>query len=271
MKKILLVFCLLGAAVRSEPLQVWCGVPPLTAVVQVIGGERVTANSFMSGAQDPCVYSPTPKAVARAQQADLFITAGMPFEKIVAERLQTLNPALTVLDTSTGIPDQGDPHIWMSLTVLSKIAEDIEQALSRLDPDGSVLYAHNLNGFRNRLAQLHGEWTDRLKALRGVTFYAYHPVLGHFAADYGLIQQTVELDGKSPSPRQLLGLINRARDEQVRVIFVQPQFNERPARILADRIGGKTVAVNPLAEDPVSVIEQAAATIAEFYASRTNP
>jgi len=271
MTKTLIAFCLMAAAARSEPLEVWCGVPPLTTVVQTIGGERVAAHSFMSGAQDPCVYSPTPRAVARAQQAGLFVTAGMPFETIVAERLQTLNPNLTVLDTSQGIADNGDPHIWMSLKNLSCIAGEIVQTLSRLDPGGAALYQQNGSDFQQRLARLHGELTARLEPVRGVIFYAYHPILGHFADDYGLIQQTVELDGKSPTPKQLLGLINRAREEQVRVIFVQPQFSQRPSRILADRIGGQVIAVNPLADDPVSVIEQAAATLAEFYATRPNP
>jgi zinc transport system substrate-binding protein len=268
-----LITAILGAslAVQAAELTVQCGVPPLAAVVRAVGGDRVVVRSMMDGQQDPCVYSPSPKAVASARDADIFFTAGMSFEKAVAEKLLAMNPALTVVDTSVGVTIPGDPHIWMSLPVLSKIAGDISQALIHADPAGAAFYQERLEGYRRDLSERHAKIRQKLSPFQGVTFYVYHPVLGHFAEEYGLIQQTVELEGKSPAPQQLLGLIKRARTENVRVVFVQPQFSDKPARILAERIGGEVVPVNPLAEDTVAVIEQVAERIEIAYAPRQKP
>jgi zinc transport system substrate-binding protein len=268
-----LITAILGAslAVQAAELTVQCGVPPLAAVVNTVGGDRVLVRSMMDGSQDPCVYSPSPKTVASARDADIFFTAGMPFENAVAKKLLAMNPALTVVDTSVGVTIPGDPHIWMSLPVLAKMAEDIRQALSRADPAGAAFYQENLETFRRKLSGQHEDLKRKLQPFQGVTFYVYHPILGHFAEEYGLIQQTVELEGKSPAPQQLLGLIRRARAENVRVVFVQPQFSDKSARILAERIGGQVVPVNPLAEDTVAVIEQAAERIAQAYAPRQKP
>jgi zinc transport system substrate-binding protein len=269
--KIFIFITLLSTMTQAAPLNVWCGIPPLTSVVKTVGGERVKVASLMTGSQDPHTFSPSPKAVAGAREACVFFTVGMPFESTVAEKLKAMNPELQVVNLAEGIPGLDDPHVWMSLPVLAEMAAVIEQALSRIDPGGAGVYQSNCKAFQQQLAGRHEVLKLKLKPFQGVTFYVYHPSFGYFAQDYGLNQEAVELEGKSPSPKQLLGLINRARKENVRIVFVQPQFSDKSARILAERIGGRVVPVNQLAEDPVSVIEQAAESIVQSYESRQKP
>jgi zinc transport system substrate-binding protein len=269
--RIFILITLLGAITQAAPLNVRCGIPPLTSVVKAVGGERVNVSSLMTGSQDPHTFSPSPKAVAGARAADLFFTVGMPFENTVVEKLKVMNPELQVVNLAEGITASGDPHVWMSLPVLAEMATVVEQALSRADPDGAEIYQSNGKAFQRQLAERHEALKLKLKPFQGVTFYVYHPVFGYFAQDYGLKQEAVELDGKTPSPKQLLGLIRRAREENVRIIFVQPQFSDKSARILAERIGGQVVPVNQLAEDPAAVIEQAAESIAHSYEPRHTP
>lgn len=269
-KRLLSLLCLAATCGWGAPPEVWCGVEPVAGLVRAIGGEGVVAESLLRGAQDPCVFSPTPRAVARMRQADLFFTAGMPFERAAADRLQAMNPAVRVVDLSKGIDTDGDPHIWMSLTALSSMAERIAQELRLFDPARTAEIERNLKTLQDDLAVRHKRLQAMLEPYRGTLFYVVHPVLGGFARDYGLVQQPVEVDGRSPSPRQLLSLIERARDEGVRLIFVQPQFSDRPARILASRIGGWTVELNPLAADPAPVLEQAAEEIVRAYSPEEN-
>ena len=44
-------------------------------------------------------------------------------------------------------------------------------------------------------------------------------------------------------------MIQQAKEEKARVIFVQPQFSDRAAKTVAKAIDGQVVAINPLAED----------------------
>lgn len=252
--------------VQAGALNIWCGIPPLVSVAEAVGGDRVQVESLMNSSQDPHTWSPSPKAVAGLRNADLFLTAGMPFEQVVAEKLAGMNSGLRVINTAAALDAAADPHIWLSLPNLSAIAEAVEAALSQADPAGAAVYRQNCAAYQRQIAGKHAQLQQDLASLNGRTFYVYHPVFGYFAKDYGLRQGVVELEGKSPSPKDLLGLIHRAREEQVRVIFVQPQFNQRPARIIADRIGGAVVPLNPLLEDPVAVMEQAASILTEAYA-----
>ena len=64
-------------------------------------------------------------------------------------------------------------------------------------------------------------------------------------------QEAVEVEGKSPTPRQLYSLLTRAKTDKVKIVFVQPQFDRKSAQAIANGIGGEVVPLDPLAEDVV--------------------
>jgi zinc transport system substrate-binding protein len=77
----------------------------------------------------------------------------------------------------------------------------------------------------------------------------FHPAWGYFARTYKLKQIPIELEGKAPKPAQLQNLIVRARRDKIKVIFVQPQFSSKSARLIAAEIGGRVIVADPLAAD----------------------
>jgi zinc transport system substrate-binding protein len=109
------------------------------------------------------------------------------------------------------------------------------------------------------------ELADQLKGLKGTTIFVYHPAFGYFLDRYGLRQETVEIRGKQPSPQQIKRLIEHAKEEQVQVIFVQPQFRRHSAQALAKAIGGTVEIINPLAENYLDNLRHMGETIAKSY------
>ena len=100
------------------------------------------------------------------------------------------------------------------------------------------LWTRELDGLDARIRRA-------LRPFRGQTFYVFHPAFGYFADAYGLRQKSVETEGKSPTPRQLLALIKQARAEGVKIIFLQPQFDRRAADAVATALGGDGGAHGP--------------------------
>jgi ABC-type Zn uptake system ZnuABC Zn-binding protein ZnuA len=78
---------------------------------------------------------------------------------------------------------------------------------------------------------------------------AYFAIDVPFAQAYGVEQIPIEIEGKDPKPAQLKELIERARNKEIKVIFAQPQFSDRSARLVAREIGGQVVFADPLSED----------------------
>jgi zinc transport system substrate-binding protein len=77
----------------------------------------------------------------------------------------------------------------------------------------------------------------------------FHPAFGYFGDAYGLKQVPVEIEGKEPSAQQLAALVRLARERDIKIIFVQPQFSDKSARAVAQAIGGAVLAMDDLGPD----------------------
>ena len=86
----------------------------------------------------------------------------------------------------------------------------------------------------------------------------FHPAWGYFAHAYGLKQVPIEIEGKDPKPAQLQELIQHARENNIKVVFVQPQFSTKSAKLVAREIRGQVAFADPLAEDWMANLREVA-------------
>ena len=84
---------------------------------------------------------------------------------------------------------------------------------------------------------------------RNKTFMTFHPTLGYLARDYGLKQIAVENEGKEPTPSSLKKLIDIGKAENLRVIFVQREYDTKNARAIAAETGAVLETIDPLSEN----------------------
>jgi zinc transport system substrate-binding protein len=231
-------------------------------------------------------------------QARLFFRVGMPFEDRLIEHIGGGQGCFTVVDTAAGITprasicachaahidphaphpegdadedDEGlaDPHVWLSPLLLKTMAANVATALCRADPRHEPLYQANLKRLRGELDALHDRITRSLLPYRGQAFYVFHPAFGYFADSYGLRQESVEVEGKPPAPRQVFDLVGKARADHVKIIFLQPQFNQQIAASIAQAIGGAVLPMDDLAFDVVANLGDVAEKIAASNRGRT--
>lgn len=255
-----------GAAASAPPLTVFVSLPPQAAIVQRIGGELVRTHILVNAGQDPHTFEPKPRQIQTLARASLYFTGGLPFEQQITAKIRHTGQ-LAIIDTTAGIPkvmaadphghgaaSEVDPHVWLAPESLQIMAENIGKALGLHDPDNQAVYDRNTLTLIEELRHLNQAITKKLAPYRGRTFYVFHPAFGYFAAAYGLRQQAVETGGKLPSPKQLAALIDQAKKEGVKIIFVQPQFDTKNAEMIASAIGGAVVAIDPLAPDIFGVL-----------------
>ena len=68
----------------------------------------------------------------------------------------------------------------------------------------------------------------------------------------------IEIEGKNPKPAQLKELIEHAKEREIKVVFVQPQFSAKRAELVVREIGGQVAFADPLAEDWIVNLRQIA-------------
>ena len=143
-----------------------------------------------------------------------------------------------------------EPHVWNSTGNALIIAGNTYKALSQLDKTNEVYYRNRYDSLCQRIQHTDSLIRRQLSAPEAAkAFMIYHPALSYFARDYGLHQISIEEGGKEPSPAHLKALIDLCQAEDVRVIFVQPEFDKRNAETIAQQTGTKVIPINPLSYD----------------------
>ena len=259
-----------GAAPRIKAA---AGLPPVAYLAKRVGGDAVAVSSVLPEGRSPHDFSPGPREVRDAASAQLFFTTGMRFETALTKMLGSDRK---VVDVSRGIEripmlvscghdhrdgDHGhhhdhehdeeslDPHIWLDAENACRMAENIRDAFSALDPKNAGVYAANCAGLSSDLRARAAKLKAELSPYRGRSFYVYHPAFGYFGAMLGLRQEAVELGGREVTPARLAEVIRKARRDKVKVIFTQPQFSPASCRALERELGVTTVPADPLRSD----------------------
>jgi len=57
------------------------------------------------------------------------------------------------------------------------------------------------------------------------------------------------VNGKEPKPRDLAKLIQMGRKNNIKAVFVQPEFSKRAAATIAKDLGAVVVETDPLSDD----------------------
>ena len=161
---------------------------------------------------------------------------------------------------AAGFPD---PHVWLSPPLARRMAARIRDVLTELDPAHRNEFARNDAAFAADLDALDQEIRARVSNLQQKAFLTFHPAWGYFADTYGLKQIAIESEGKEPGPRTLLQLIDQAKRLKIKVVFVEPQFSKSSAEMVAREIGGRVVAIDPLAQDYIRNMRHVADVFSE--------
>jgi zinc transport system substrate-binding protein len=144
------------------------------------------------------------------------------------------------------------------------------ESLAETDPGNRAAYEGKFNALEQQLRDLHHKIKTKLTPYEGAQFFVFHPAFGYFAREYHLHQVPVEIEGKSPSPKQLFKIVSQARSQNIRVLFIQPQFDPNSAKAVAQAIDGTVATLDPLAENVIVNIEAMAEAIAESLKNSNN-
>jgi zinc transport system substrate-binding protein len=243
---------------------------PLAGIVDAVappGGVEVVV--LIPPGASPHSYEPSLAELRRAARASAYFGLGLPefvFERTWLEGLLEGSDAERTMlfsNCRSGTePGEGDYHAWLSARCLDVAADRIAASLARLLPDAAGEIEENLAAFHRRVAATDSTTRRRLSPLRGRSYLVLHPAWGFLTRPYDMTQMSILSHGSGdPGPARLAALIDRARAAEIRLVLVQPEFNQAPARLVAEELGAGLVSLDPLARDPLEAIDGATAAL----------
>lgn len=286
MLRLLLLLVLLPHSVFAQgATHVFVSVLPLKTLVQKLAGDTVVVHSMVGTHQSPATYTPLPSQLKALSEAQLYFRVGVPFESRWMTRIEAQNSNMKVVDLRQGLElreltahdheddahehhdaHEGDaaldPHIWTDPLNIMVMIGRVATELTSISPKQATQIRYRAHEMQQNLLTLHGQITALLQPLQGQAFLVFHPSWGYFAARYGLQQLAIEHQGKVPSARTLAHLIEQAESQKIRVLLIQPQFNQKAAKRVAQAIGAEVRIIDPLSEQFPEVLLAAAQALA---------
>lgn len=244
----------------TDKIGVVVSILPQEEFVKSVGGNRVNITVMIPPGASPHTYEATPEQMVKLSKAKMYVKVGSPFEFEIAwlDKLIAINKDMLVVDCSKNIeliqssdPDEPgmDPHIWTSVHNASIMVRNICDGLVQIDPANKAFYEENRDAYLEKLDALDKDIRSTLDGITSRSFIVYHPAWGYFARDYGLQQLSIEQGGKEPKAAYMARLITEAKANNIKVIFVSPQFDVRNAETIATEIEGRVVIIDPLARN----------------------
>lgn len=255
----------------ASKLRVVTATTDLGALAEEVGGDRVSVDSIARGYQDPHFVEAKPSFLLKLRQADLLIVVGLQLEISWLPPLITQcgNPRIQVgapgyLDASQfaeilEIPTTavtramgdvhpfGNPHYWLDPENGRRIARGIETKLAEMRPDDAAYFDQRFQAFSQHLTQAEKVWDEQMKPFHGRQVVTYHRSWPNFAKRFGLdvIGYVEPRPGIPPSPGHTVELIGLMKQQNVKVILVEPYFDLKTPNSVGRATGAQVVVLLP--------------------------
>ena len=257
----LTVQIVLAAPEITKPLIITT-IKPLAIIAQSAVGDQARVEYLQSAVQSAHEVSLPVSALKKIDQAGLIIWIGELFESRIAKSMQLLpqNKRITVMQLPLSMPTdtdrqknvggdsdhshghghsrlsahselsahsalRADPHVWLNPNNANLIAAEIQQRLKL--PVTEIISA-------DQIADLSAVLTP----LSEKQFLVHHDALDHFTSVFNLQSglSIRDASGASQGARSQYRLRQAAITSAASCIFVEPQYADRDARVIAEEL-----------------------------------
>ena len=297
MKIILFIFVALVSFLNAAKSEISVSIAPQKYFLEKIVKDKFDINIMVKAGSSPHTYEPKTSQMKALSNSKIYFYTGIEFEKAWLDKFKKSAPNTLFVDSSANIEriameehsheektkheehkhdkkhdhedeheHEGlDPHIWLD-PVLAKIqAKNIYEVVVSIDEPNKEFYTKNYEEFLKELDSLDTKIKEILKPYEHKAFMVFHPSWGYFAKRYNLEQISIEIQGKEPKPNELVELVKDAKEHDIKIIFVSPQFSQKSAKTIASNIGGNVVSIDSLSENWANDMLKTADEIAKSY------
>ena len=244
--------CALAAALLAAPASAQDKLKAVTTFTVIadmareVAGDAAEIVSITRPGAEIHNYSPTPRDILGAQDADLVLYNGLNLEQWFERFLRNLGdvPSAVVSDGIDPIDIAGgeyagrpNPHAWMSLDGAEVYVDNIARALSEADPGNAETYRANAEAYKDEIEATIGPIREAMAALSEEDRWLVtsEGAFSYLARDFGLHELyiwPINADQQG-TPQQVREVIDAVREHDVRAVFSESTVPDDAARQIA--------------------------------------
>ena len=200
------------------------------------------------------------------EKADSFIINGAGMEGFISDVVGRVD-GLNIIDSSVGIEllasghnhnddkheghdhdeNEYNSHLWVSVANCITQVENITEGIIRLDPKNETKYRDNSNRYIEKLRNLKNKMEESLADISNRDIITFHEAFDYFAEEFDLnIVSVIEREpGSEPNARDLADIIDLVNETGVHALFVEPQYPETAADVIAAETDAQVYTLDP--------------------------
>ena len=222
----------------------------LADMARNVAGEAAEVVSVTKPGAEIHGYSPTPRDIVRASDADLILWNGLNLELWFEQFLDNLGDVPSAV-LSEGIAPiaigsgsyegKSNPHAWMGLENALIYITNIEAALSAADPENAATYAANAAAYAEELRATIEPLKARIAAIPEANRWLVtcEGAFSYLARDFGLQELylwPMNAD-QVGTPQQVRKVIDGVRANTIPAVFCESTVSTAPAEQVARETG----------------------------------
>lgn len=247
---ILFLFLGIHNANAKDKLKVVTTFTILADMVKNVAGDHAEVVSITKAGAEIHGYSPTPRDILKASDADLIIWNGLNLEAWFEQFFQNINetPSVTLSEgvdlisiTEGNYEGKPNPHAWMGLDSALIYVDNIAKALIRYDPENAQYYYENAENYKDEIkAVLLPLKQKAMKIDEGKKWLvSCEGAFSYLARDFGL--KTISLwamnSDQTGTPQQIRKVIDAVKQHNIPAVFCESTINPAPAKQIARETG----------------------------------
>lgn len=215
-----------------------------------VAGDVAIVESITKPGAEIHGYSPTPRDILRAQDADLILWNGMNLELWFEQFFNNLRdvPSAVLSDgiepmsiTEGSYDGKANPHAWMSLDNAMIYVDNIRDAFMTHDPDNASVYAANAAQYKQELSDAILPLREAILAIPEQERWlaTCEGAFSYLIRDFEMQELylwPINAD-QTGTPQQVRKMIDGMRDNNVRAVFCESTVSSDPAKQVARETG----------------------------------
>lgn len=237
--------------VRNDDIVISVSIPPLADFAQSIVGNRANIQTLIPPGVNLHSFEPSPEIIKLIINSDIYFRIGkeMRFEEVILNKVGK-EKIKKLVDISNSVKIRNnDPHIWLSPENAKIITEIMLDELIKVLPQHELYFRNNRQRYIEKLDSIDLIISNVINEKKQRIIFVYHPAWSYFAEYYGLLQISVEKDGKSPKAKDLKELTDLAKEKQISCIFFDPHFDDNSVLTIARTLNLATDSLDPIPSD----------------------
>ena len=270
--------------IAQAEINVVASVKPVHSLVSAVMEGIGVPDLIVKGAASPHTYALKPSQAEQIEKADLVFWMGHSLETFLEKPLEALGTKAMVVELmdSEGLKKlkmregggfdehdhdehddhdehskeshdehghgEFDVHVWLDPENAKVMANEIMEALKKVDPGNAKKYETNTKKIVEKLNQLVAEISAELSSVKGKGFIVFHDAYQYFEERFGLkaVGSITVSPEVVPGVKRIKELKTKIKELNALCVFSEPQFKPKLVSTVVEGTKAKTGVLDPL-------------------------